>query len=180
MTDDRPSITFEPLTAADMAMMSRWLHQPHMTTWWGDPETELGYIRDMIEGRDTTRPFIFFINGHPTGYIQYWLIADYQDGPLADDYPWLRALAPQTIGVDLSIGEPDLLSQGLGSAVLAHFVAWLRTQGHDIIIIDPDPANRRAVRAYEKAGFRAIPELVGKSGDSLIMRHWPMTEDGKR
>jgi aminoglycoside 6'-N-acetyltransferase len=32
-------------------------------------------------------------------------------------------------------------------------------------------ANRRAVRAYEKAGFRAIPRLLGRTGDALIMQY---------
>ncbi len=32
-------------------------------------------------------------------------------------------------------------------------------------------ANTRAVRAYTKAGFRPVPELLNRTGDSLIMRH---------
>ena len=46
------------------------------------------------------------------------------------------------------------------------------TEPTSTIIIDPDPANVRAVRAYEKAGFVPIPELVGRTGDDvLIMQH---------
>jgi RimJ/RimL family protein N-acetyltransferase len=30
-------------------------------------------------------------------------------------------------------------------------------------------ANPRAIRAYEKAGFVAVPHLLGKTGESLIM-----------
>ena len=48
----------------------------------------------------------------------------------------------------------------------------LRAEGHETIIIDPDPANTRAVRAYEKAGFRPIPALEGRTGeDVLVMQH---------
>ena len=43
--------------------------------------------------------------------------------------------------------------------------------GHDTIIIDPDPQNLRAVRAYEKAGFVAVPRLRGRYDDVLIMQH---------
>ena len=51
------SYDFHPMSAADLPLMRRWLGMPHVRAWWGEPETELGYIRDMIEGRDTTRPF---------------------------------------------------------------------------------------------------------------------------
>jgi RimJ/RimL family protein N-acetyltransferase len=48
----------------------------------------------------------------------------------------------------------------------------LRELGHQTIVIDPDPANVRAVRAYEKAGFAPIAELEGRTGDDvLIMQH---------
>ena len=78
-----------------------------------------------------------------------------------------------TNGVDLSIAEPGLLSRGLGSAALTAFTRALYDNGHQIIIIDPDPANLRAVRAYERAGFRAVPHLLGRTGDTLIMQYDP-------
>ncbi len=49
----------------------------------------------------------------------------------------------------------------------------LRGEGHETIIIDPDPANTRAVRAYAKAGFRPVPHLEGRTQDTLIMQHHP-------
>ena len=152
-------------------MLRAWLEQPHCQEWWGDPDTETGYVRDMIEGRDTTRPFIFAVDGQPMGYIQCWSIADAQVEPWLTKAPWLRLLSDDAVGVDLSIGDGSRLSQGIGHRTLAAFVARLRDEGHRTIIIDPDPANLRAVRAYEKAGFRPIPELLGRTGDSLLMRH---------
>ena len=150
--------------------MRRWLEQPHVREWWGEPETELGYIRDMVEGRDTTRPFIFSVNGESVGYIQYWFIGHHQNATWIAEYPWLAELPSETVGVDLSIGEPDKVSQGIGSQVLRAFAQRLVGQGHRSIIIDPDPSNTRAVRAYQKAGFRPIPALLGRTGDTLIMQ----------
>ena len=57
------------------------------------------------------------------------------------------------------------------------FVRKLREQGHDTIIIDPDPDNARAVRAYTKAGFRPVPHLHGRTGDVLIMQHHPRANE---
>lgn len=173
MKADAAVITFRPVTDVDLPMLRRWMALPHWRQWWGEPETELGYIRDMIAGRDSTRPFLFCVDGVPAGYIQYWFIADHQCEPWVTDEPWVADLPREAIGVDMSIGEPDRLGKGLGSAVLATFVRTLRDEGFCDIIIDPHPDNARAVRAYEKAGFTPIPEMAGKHDEVLLMRYMP-------
>lgn len=164
-------VTFRPVTADDLLLLANWLARPHWREWWGEPETELGYFREMIEGKDTTRPFIFQVDGKDKGYIQIWYVADYQSTEWAVEYPWLKWLPPDTVGVDLSIADAAELSKGMGSAALRVFVRKLRDDGHNRIIIDPDPANHRAVKAYRKAGFRDIAGLLGRTGDSLLMEH---------
>ena len=89
-----------------------------MREWWGDPDEELGLIRDMVEGRDTTRPYLIALRGEPVGYIQAWFIGHHQNETWIKDHPWLAALPAETVGVDLSIGEAARLSQGIGSAAL--------------------------------------------------------------
>jgi RimJ/RimL family protein N-acetyltransferase len=162
---------FRPVTHGDLPLIRRWLERPHMREWWGEPETELGYIRDMIEGRDTTRPFTFSSGGEPLGYIQYWFIGHHQNQTWIADYPWLAELPSDAVGVDLSIGEPGQLSKGIGSQALRQFSERLVGEGHRTIVIDPDPENGRAVRAYQKAGYRPVPSLLGRTGDTLIMQY---------
>ena len=170
--DPQPQITFTPVGTDDLPLLAQWLALPHWRDWWdGDSEAELDHIRDMIRGRDSTRPFLFRLDGRPVGYIQAWRIADARVEPWLSLAPWVMDLPDDAVGVDLSIGPAALLSQGLGSRALAAFVALLRAEGRRTIVIDPDPSNRRAIRAYEKAGFRPIPELVGRTGDCLLMRH---------
>jgi len=166
----RQAYQFRPFTADDLPLMRRWLERPHIRQWWGEPEVELGYIRDMIEGRDTTKPFIFSADGEPLGYIQYWLIGDHQNATWIADYPWLAELPTDAVGVDLSIGDAANVARGIGSKALRAFVEHLMEHGYRNIFIDPDPANRRAVRAYEKAGFRPMPHLLGRTADTLIMQ----------
>lgn len=164
-------ISFMPVAPEHYALLRGWLERPHMREWWGDPETELGYIRNMVEGRDTTRPFLIISANEPVGYIQYWLVGHQQNQDWVKDHPWLAELPSDAVGVDLSIGEPEKLSAGLGSAALSAFVGMLRANGHATIIIDPDSSNMRAVRAYEKAGFRPVASLIGRTGDTLIMQY---------
>ncbi len=165
------NITFQPVTAAHYGMLRDWLNRPHMREWWGEPETELGYIKDMVEGRDTTRPFLIMLDGKAVGYIQYWHVGHHQNETWVKDNPWLMEFPAETVGVDLSIGDPENLSQGIGTAALEAFTLILREMGFETIIIDPDPDNRRAVRAYEKAGYHPIPRFQGKTGDVLLMQH---------
>jgi len=168
---DPGEIGFVPVEPAHYPLLHRWLREPHIQEWWGDPDEELGFIRDMVEGRDTTRPFLITLDAVPVGYIQYWFIGHHQNAQWVENHPWLLELPSETVGVDLSIGIADKISRGLGSAALAAFVARLRGEGHETIIIDPDPGNARAVRAYTKAGFRPLPHLEGRTGDALIMQH---------
>jgi aminoglycoside 6'-N-acetyltransferase len=154
-----------------LPLLEEWMHKPHWREWWGDPSTELGYVVEMIEGRDSTRPFIFSLDSVPAGYIQYWFIGLHQIEEWTKDNPWLMELPSDALGVDLSIGEPENLSKGLGSAVLRQFVDGLYEKGYKNIVIDPDPLNARAVRAYEKAGFKPVPHLKSRKEGVLIMQH---------
>lgn len=169
--DVMPAVSFRPVAIADLDLIAGWLAQPHVRQWWGEPETEIAAIRDMVEGRDTTRPFLILSDREPVGYIQVWRISHFQTDAWTDDNPWLLALADGTVGVDMMIGAPDRIEKGLGPAVLSAFVAQLRDEGHERIVIDPDPANTRAVRAFEKAGFRSMPDLAGVPDGVLVMRH---------
>jgi RimJ/RimL family protein N-acetyltransferase len=168
-------IAFRPVEAADLPMLRDWIARPHWQDWWGDPDEEVGAIRAMVEGRDRTRPFLIEIEGEVAGYIQSWIVRDQAPG-WASSHPWLAELPPEAVGVDLSLADGARLGQGLGSAALAAFVARLRGEGHEVIVIDPDRANLRAVRAYARAGFRPVPSLEGRTGEVLIMQYQP--QDG--
>ena len=171
MSVSTPTLAFRRVTAADLPLLHGWMQRPHWRAWWGDPDEELGQVREMVEGRDSTEPYLIELDGAPAGYIQMWRIADNLFEPWLTQAPWMLDLPEDAVGVDLSLADGARLSRGIGTAVLTRFVADLRDRGFGTIIIDPDPANLRAVRAYTKAGFRPVPALIGRTGDSLIMRH---------
>ena len=114
------------------------------------------------------------------GYIQCWFIGDHQNATWIADHPWLAELPADAVGVDLSIGDPAKLAQGVGSGALREFAERLIRQGQRTIIIDPDPGNKRAVRAYETAGFHAVPQLFGRTGDVFIMHYEPKENGSDR
>ncbi len=168
-----PDIDFRPVTAADYPMLRRWFDSAHIRHWWGEAETALGNIKAMVEGRDTTRPHIFDVDGEPAGYIQSWSVCDEIEGGHAAEAPWLLDLPRDAAGVDLFIRDESMLSKGIGTAVLRAFLGRLFEEGSQIVVIDPDASNSRAVRAYEKAGFVAYDRFRDEKGVTLLMRITP-------
>ena len=164
---------FVPVTEHHLATIHEWLSRPHVAKWWGDPDKEIGNVRDMLAGRDSTRPFIFRLGDQSLGYIQFWSVGDAQQSDWIEKEPWLADLPSDAVGIDVMIADTGQLSRGVGSSVLRAFADRLLGEGHKNIIIDPDPANARAVRAYEKAGFSAQSEHVGEDGRTLIMTYKP-------
>ena len=165
------SIDFRPLAKADLPLLKRWLEEPHVRDWWGEPDEELALIRAMVEGEDSTRPYMIQFEGHPIGYAQYWQVGELQTDDWTEDHPWLAVFPADAVGMDICIGDDRFVAKGVGPAVIRAFVRRLQAGGLATIIADPDPENSRAVRAFEKAGFRPVPNLEGMTGyDVLILQ----------
>ena len=62
-----------------------------------------------------------------------------------------------------------MIGLGHGSAFIRHFTDQLLTAGTPRVLTDPDPNNARAIRAYEKAGFRSEREVDTPDGIALLM-----------
>ncbi len=145
---------------SDLSLIRAWLERPHVAEWWGDADEELELIKN-----DRTNPamehFLIVVDGSPGGFIQCYDTSTW-------DFP--LGVPEGSRGIDLFIGEPDLLGQGIGTKVLSAFVTKLFESGVPEVVIDPDPANLRAIRAYEKAGFVRRTEVSSTPwGPALIM-----------
>jgi len=159
--DAAAQYSFRRVSEADLPILPTWLAEPHIAEWWGDPGTELADIRDHINSV-SVEPLIVELEGVPIGYLQRY------DPHKEEDHPY-RDQPFGTLGVDLSIGPAELVGIGHGSALLRQFVDGLFARGVPRVVIVPDPANARAVCAYEKAGFRAFGERTSVYGRALMM-----------
>ena len=160
-TEPGPRYDFRAVTPDDLPMLAGWLKEPHVAEWWGDPDASLSEIEEAMDDI-ATEPLIVELDGEPIAYLQSY------DPHLEDDHPY-QDQPTGTLGIDISIGRPDLVGKGHGSAIIRQFAEMLFEEGAPRIVIDPDPANGRAIRAYEKAGFRAFDTRTSVYGPALMM-----------
>jgi aminoglycoside 6'-N-acetyltransferase len=152
---------FRSVTKKDAALLKSWLSQPHIRQWWGEAEQELKDILDNIDSI-SVEPMIVELNGKPVAYVQTY------DPHLEDDHPY-QDQRMGTIGIDISIGDEALINKGHGAAILCSLAELLFEEGVPRLIIDPDPANVMAIKAYEKAGFAAFDTRISQYGPALMM-----------
>jgi aminoglycoside 6'-N-acetyltransferase len=154
--------SFRPFTRKDLKLMAIWLAEPHVAQWWGDdPAQELADVEDHIDSI-SVEPFITELNGRPIAYVQSY------DPHMEDNHPY-RDQPFGTLGIDLCIGDAGLTGKGHGARLIDAFAAMLFEEGCPRVIIDPDPSNKAAVRASEKAGFTAFGTRTSEYGPALMM-----------
>ena len=143
----------------DLELARRWLLQPHVRQWWSDelaetdyPERTLTRWRRAIRREVPTRRYIIKLDGRPIGQIQSYLVQDYPDYETE-----VGALGERALSIDLFIGEAELVGKGHGPALIRAFLRdEMPRYDVELCVIGPATANRAAVRAYEKAGFRFV------------------------
>lgn len=170
---DAERVNFRALAHDDLRLMHRWInHDPEVRQWWsqeaGPFEKIVAKYAPRIGATGPTRSYIIRYNTHPIGYIQEYLIRDYPDWQRLVDVPEVSA------GVDLFVGEAAYRGQGRGSAILRKFVREVMFARPEVesCIIGPDQSNARAIRSYEKAGFRSLKAIYDPASHehSLLLR----------
>lgn len=145
-------LSFRPMRHSDLPLLQRWLQLPHVDAWWHEPLDLMGVTAKYgprIDGVVPTHLFVIEYDGRAIGWIQWYRWRDY-----AAHAAQLGAEL-SAAGVDLALGEADLLGRGLGSRALALFIERV-VFAHDVsaVVCDPEERNTRSLRAFEKAGFR--------------------------
>lgn len=161
------TISFRPLATADLPMLHEWLTRPHVAEWW-TPAPSLHEVEEkfgpLMAGDSAVRPYIALENGVPIGYIQSYVAMGAGDGWWPDERD------PGARGIDQFLADPGRLGRGLGTAMVRAFVSELFADPEVTRVqTDPAPANARAIRCYEKAGFRRVGEVTTPDGPALLM-----------
>ena len=167
------------MTVEDLPLLLKWLGDDRVLQYYGG--RDLRYTMETLTAH-YTEPFegegfrvIAAYDGIPIGYGQIYRVC----GDAFDEYSY-----PDTgacvFAMDQFIGEPEYWNRGIGTEYTKAICAWLAEHlAADAVILDPRASNRRAIRAYEKAGFRIIGTLCahelfeGQWEDCLLMEWCP-------
>ena len=160
-------IEFPPLAEADLPLVADWLRRDHVARWWRDDVDEsIAEYRAAIEGSDPTKHFLIVVDGLPAGMIQTYRVADHPG------WQQVVQVADDVAGLDLLIGEPDLVGRGVGPRVLSQFareVVFADPEMNGVVAAVEEP-NRRSWRAFEKAGFRHVRDVEEDGRPHRLMR----------
>ena len=155
---------------SDLPMLQRWLQLPHVDAWWHEPLDLAGVAAKYgprIDGLVPTHMFVIEHDGRAIGWIQWYRWRDY-----AAHAAQLGAELTAA-GVDLALGEVEMLGRGIGSSALRLFVERV-VFAHDVsaVVSDPEERNTRSLRAFEKAGFRIERTIVlqGETHPRCVVR----------
>jgi aminoglycoside 6'-N-acetyltransferase len=150
--------------AADYDLIVRWRNMPHVAEWWDtdDEPAPITYEHAVAHYGPRTDPqgpataCIVELAKRPVGYLQFYRWDDFADVTAGVD----MRVDPGTFGLDILIGEPDLIGSGVGSRAVAAVCAHLFERGAPAVALLTAEGNLRAQRAYEKAGMRKVGRIL--------------------
>lgn len=168
-------ISIRLMDERDFPLMLKWLTDEHVLQYYGGRDlkytldTLADHYRQNFEG-DGFRVIVQY-QGVPIGYGQIYRLV----GEMFEEYNYPKT-DQKVYAMDQFIGEPAYWNQGIGSAYLKLMCTYLKEKRDaQIVLIDPHKDNHRAVRAYQKAGFEIIRELLehelfeGRKEDCWLM-----------
>ena len=133
-------IQLRPMHADDLALVERWLVEPHVARWYlagSSLETELDDIRQSVRGDQAVHLLVVLHEDQPIGWCQWY--------PCDVDPAWAADIgaAPGDCGIDYAIGDETRVGGGVGTELIDALVRLVRSARPGCgIMADPDARNR--------------------------------------
>lgn len=144
-------LLLRPIDPSDREALQYILGEPSVARWWVDDDLATS-VTSLYGGEDEVRLAIE-VGGELAGMIQF-------SEELTPDY--------RHAGIDLFLGAA-FQGRGIGPEAIRLVARHLFDErGHHRLTIDPAVENERAIRAYEKVGFRRVG----------VMRQYERGRDG--
>lgn len=157
-------ITFTPFQGQHLPLWQQWSEKPHVkNAWFIDGYETVDIIHEKIKGNGYDYSFIFSLDNRAIGYIVACDLYAYRTICKEPKGLFTRE-PPGTFCMDLFIGDETYLDKGYGAAIVRAFIDYIFAHfDANRILIDPAADNKRAIRCYEKAGFK----IVGEAFDGI-------------
>jgi aminoglycoside 6'-N-acetyltransferase len=143
------SISFRLLSRSDFLLIQQWLLKPHVIAWWHESLDLLGIeakYGPRIDGIEPTHVFVIEYCKRPVGWIQRYRWSDYPA------HAQIMGADAESAGIDLAVGEQDMIEIGLGPTAIRKFVDEIIFLDPTIreVLTDPEENNLRSLGAFKK------------------------------
>jgi aminoglycoside 6'-N-acetyltransferase len=142
----------------DSHLLLEWLSNPVLLQFYEGRDRDIGplEIRNMYltkQGNPLTGCVVEW-DGRPIGFTQFYRLDD------GEKTRYRYPITERIYGMDQFIGDPTCWDKGIGTFLVKSMAAYLcRSMKADRVVMDPQADNARAIRCYEKSGFRKIRAL---------------------
>ncbi|MCI3919440.1 acetyltransferase [Paenibacillus sp. TRM 82003] len=152
----KDNLGIRALLEEDAPLLVKWLSNPKVLEYYEgrDRTHDLDLVvKHFYEERDEITQCIIVYEGQDIGYVQFY--------PISKEERELYGYTVDVVvyGMDQFIGETDLWNKGIGTTLVISVRDYIISQGVDIVVMDPQDWNQRALRCYEKSGFKKIKYL---------------------
>jgi aminoglycoside 6'-N-acetyltransferase len=132
-------VTLRPLEAADVPRLAELGKEREVARWW--PGITADELLAKARGDEDVTAFAVEVDGELIGLAQAWEESDPDN---------------RHAGIDLFLGATHH-DQGLGTDTVRTLAGHLiHDLGHHRLVIDPAVDNERAIRCYERVGFKRV------------------------
>lgn len=145
------------LEKKDNYLLAKWLSDPAVLEFYEgrDNPFDLDKVNQVFyASEDDEVKCIVEFNEKAIGYIQFY--------QLDDETRKVYGYEDENIyGTDQFIGEVEYWNKGIGTLLVTSIVSYLLEQKNaDRVVMDPQTRNTRAIKCYEKCGFKKVKILT--------------------
>lgn len=145
-------MTLRPLDTSDVSRLAELGSERAVARWWPGITAEELLVK--AKGEEDVTAFAVEVDGELIGLAQAWEETDPEN---------------RHAGIDLFLGSTHQ-DQGLGTDAVRTLARHLiDDRGHHRLVIDPAVDNERAIRCYERVGFKRVG----------VMRRYERGGDGR-
>lgn len=154
-------MVLRPASIEDLALLRHWDQQPHVIA--SDPNDDWQWETELKESFPWREQLIAEVEGVPIGFME---IID----PAEEESHYWGDVPPNWRAMDIWIGDPEYLGKGHGTQMMQLALERCFADPEvEKVIIDPLESNTRAIRFYQRLGFKPIEQR--RFGKDLCLIH---------
>jgi len=151
-------LTIRSLERDDKHLIVKWLSDNQVLQYYegrNNPHDEAMIEEKLYRENSNEIRCIIEYSQIPIGYIQFYSVSDEE----REEYGYAN-FQGTIFGTDQFIGEATYWGQGIGKVLMKSITNFLMTvKGAQKIVLDPQSWNQRAIKCYEKSGFKKVKLL---------------------